>query len=208
MLDEAQLAPARTGTLWAFEQYDVVPDIVTFGKGMTAGMGIAGTVTTRSIAEQARGKAGLPWAGTYSGDPLPAAVALKQLQIVLRDGLTQQAVVLGDRLRAGLDAMADRLEVIGDVRGLGLYHMLDIVDGPDSKTPDPAMAERIRYNALLEGLVLIAVKNFIRLCPPLIITEAEIDEVLHRLETAIGRAMDGYPHDLEYSTSSSLAARA
>ena len=71
MLDEAQLAPARTGTLWAFEQYDVVPDIVTFGKGMTAGMGIAGTVTTRSIAEQARGKAGLPWAGTYSGDPCP-----------------------------------------------------------------------------------------------------------------------------------------
>ncbi len=208
MLDEAQLAPARTGTLWAFEQYGVVPDIVTFGKGMTAGMGIAGTVTTRSIAEQARGKAGLPWAGTYSGDPLPAAVALKQLQIVLRDGLTQQAVVRGDRLRSGLDAMADRLEVIGDVRGLGLYHMLDIVEGADSRTPDPAMAERIRYNALLEGLVLIAVKNFIRLCPPLIITEAEIDEVLHRLEVAIGRAMDGHPHDLDYATSSSLAARA
>ena len=207
MLDEAQLAPAKTGSLWAFEQYDVVPDIVTFGKGVTAGMGIAGTVTTPAIAEEARGTAGLPWAGTYSGDPLPAAVALKQMQIVLRDNLADRAAVLGVRLRKGLDDLASRFDIIGDVRGLGLYHMLDIVEGGDSVRPDFAMAERIRYNALLEGVVLIAVKNFIRLCPPLIITEDEVDDVLHRLEIAIRRSIDGYPHDLEFTKSSSLAAR-
>ena len=66
MLDEAQLAPARTGKLWGFQHYDVTPDIVTFAKGMSAGLAICGAVTTREIAEQARGKAGLPWAGTYS----------------------------------------------------------------------------------------------------------------------------------------------
>ena len=70
------------------------------------------------------------------------------------------------------------------------------------------MAERIRYNALLEGLVLIAVKNFIRICPALIITEAELDETLERLETAIERSVAGYPWDLDFSTSSSRAARA
>ncbi len=207
MLDEAQLAPAKTGSIWAFEQYDVMPDIVSFGKGMTAGMGIAGTVTTREIAEEARGKAGLPWGGTYSGDPLPAAVGLKQLQIVLRDGLAEQAVARGARLRAGLEAIARKYDVVGEVRGTGLYYMLDIVETPEGKRPDPAMAERIRYNALLEGLVLITVKNFVRICPALIITEAEIDETLHRLETAVQRSVEGFPRNLDYATSSSLAAR-
>ena len=207
MLDEAQLAPAKTGSIWAFEQYDVMPDIVSFGKGMTAGMGIAGTVTTPEIAEEARGKAGLPWGGTYSGDPLPAAVALKQLQIVLRDNLAEQAAAKGARLRAGLEAIRQKYDVVGDVRGEGLYYLLDIVESPESRRPDPAMAERIRYNALLEGLATIAVKNFIRVCPALIITEAEIDETLSRLETAVQRSVEGFPRDLDYATSSSLAAR-
>jgi len=207
MLDEAQLAPARTGSMWAFEQYGVMPDIVTFGKGMTAGMGIAGAVTTPAIAERARGRAGLPWAGTYSGDPLPAAVGLKQLQIVLRDNLAERAARLGGRLRAGLEALARKHDIVGDVRGAGLYYMLDIVETPAGKRPDPAMAERIRYNALLEGLVLIAVKNFVRICPALIITEAEIDEVLQRLDRAVQRAADGFPGNPGYTSSSSLAAR-
>ncbi len=208
MLDEAQLAPAKTGSIWAFEQYDVMPDIVSFGKGMTAGMGIAGTVTTPGIAEEARGKAGLPWGGTYSGDPLPAAVGLKQLQIVLRDNLAEQAVAKGARLRAGLEALQRKYDVVGDVRGTGLYYMLDIVETPEGRRPDPAMAERIRYNALLEGLVLIAVKNFVRICPALIISDAEIDETLHRLETALQRSVEGFPRELDYASSSSLAARA
>ncbi len=206
VLDEAQLAPAKTGHMWGFQKDDVVPDIVTFAKGMTAGMGIAGTVTTREIAEQSRGKAGLPWAGTYSGDPLPAAVALKQLQIVLRDDLAGRAGVLGAVLESRLREVAQMFEMIGDVRGRGLYWMLDIVEAGVGRRPDPEMAERIRYNALREGLVLIAVKNFIRICPSLIITEAEIDETMGRLETAIGRARDGHPRDMDYTSSGSLAA--
>jgi len=69
------------------------------------------------------------------------------------------------------------------------------------------MAEHIRYNALLEGLVLITVKNFIRICPALIITETEIDETMFRLEVAIQRSVAGYPRELDFSTFSSLAAR-
>jgi 4-aminobutyrate aminotransferase-like enzyme len=84
--------------------------------------------------------------------------------------------------------------------------MFDVVDPKNGNAPDFAMAERIRYNALLEGLATIAVKNFIRICPPLIITEAEIDEVFGRLQTAIQRAQDGLPKDLDFSSSSSLAA--
>ena len=193
--------------MWGFEHFGVVPDVVSFGKGMTAGFGIGGTVTTRALAEEARHKAGLPWAGTYSGDPLPAAAALKQLRIVLRDDLMERAGRLGAYLGERLQALAARHESIGAVRGIGLYWLLDVVSDEKTRAPDPAMAERIRYNAALEGLIHIAVKNFIRLCPALIITEAEIDEAVERLERAIRRAEAGFPRDFDYSSSSSLAAR-
>ena len=90
-------------------------------------MAICGTVTTPEIAEQARTKAGVPWGGTYSGDPLTSAVALKSLQIVLRDNLTERAEALGAVLRDKLDGLKHKYDCVGDVRGKGLYQMLDIV---------------------------------------------------------------------------------
>jgi len=206
ILDEAQLAPGRTGKLWAFEHYGVVPDIVTFAKGMSAGVSICGAVTTPEIAEASRGDVGLPWAGTYSADPFPSAVALKSLQIVLRDKLTERAAKLGEFLRPKLENLVAKFDCIGDVRGKGLYQMLDIVTDKESKKPDYAMGERIRYDAVLEGVLTICVKNYMRIAPPLIVTEAELDDIVGRLETAIQRAVDGYPKDIDFSASSSLAA--
>jgi len=104
------------------------------------------------------------------------------------------------------DALKQAFPFIGDVRGKGLYQMLDIVADRDSKTPDPAMAERIRYNAMLEGAAFIAVKNFIRVCPPLIIAEAELDDAIDRLERALKLAQEGHPRDVDFTSSSSLAA--
>lgn len=206
ILDEAQLAPGRTGKMWGFEHYDIVPDVVTFAKGMTAGMAVCGAVTTAKIADQARGKAGIPWAGTYPQDPLPCAVALKQLQIVIRDKLVDRAARLGPVMRRYLDALKDEFEAIGDVRGIGLYQMLDIVKDRKSKVPDYVMAERVRYYAALEGVILICVKNFIRLCPPITITEAELEEVSAKLRRAFQKAQDHRGELPGYSTSSSLAA--
>ena len=206
ILDEAQLAPGRTGKMWAFEHNDVQPDIVTFAKGMSAGFAICGTVTTPEIAEQCRNNAGLPWAGTYSGDPLASAVALKSLQIVMRDKLPEAAEAKGEILAKKLDALKAKFPCIGDVRGKGLYRMLDIVRGENDKTPDYEMAERIRYNTVEQGILTICVKNYMRIAPPLIITEAQIDDVIGRMERAIRRAMDGYPRDIDFTKSSSLAA--
>ncbi len=206
ILDEAQLAPGRTGRMWGFEHYDVQPDIVTFGKGMSAGFAVCGAVTTPEIAERTAGKKGLPWAGTYSTDPLPAAVALKQLQIVLRDDLVGRAAGLGEVLRDKLDALQSRHACIGDIRGVGLYRMLDVVTDGESRTPDPALAERIRANALAEGLVMICVKSYMRVCPPLLGTEAEVDDIVGRLDRASTRAVDDRSGDVDFSSSSSLAA--
>jgi 4-aminobutyrate aminotransferase-like enzyme len=179
---------------------------VTFGKGMSAGFGICGAITTKEIADQVRGNCGLPWAGTYTGDPFPAAVALKQLQIILRDKLAERAVVLGDYIAQSLARHIAPLDPVGDIRGIGMYRMLDIVTDKKSKRPDPAMAERIRYNLMLHGVCTIAVKNFIRFVPPLIVTEAEIDDIVGRMAAAIRRAMDGHPRDIDFAATSSLAS--
>lgn len=206
IFDECQLAPSRTGNMWGFQRYDVTPDIVTFGKGMSAGFAICGTATTREIAEASDGKKGLPWAGTYPQDPLSCAVALKQLEIVLRDDITGQAARMGDILEAKLSGLTDRHECIGDIRGAGLYRMLDIVSDRETRVADPAMAELIRREAMAEGLVMIAVKNYMRVCPPLIITEAQIDDVVGRLDRAITKAMSKRTDEIDFSSSGSLAA--
>ena len=205
ILDECQLAPARTGKMWAMQHYGVTPDIVTWGKGLSAGLAICGTITTPDIAARTRGNCGLPWAGTYSSDPLAAAVALKQLDIVLRDDLANRAERLGAIAAAELAALAGKHECIGDVRGKGLYRMLDIVKDRKTRDPDPIMAERIRYNCALEGVCVIAVKHYVRFAPPLIITEAEIKDIVGRLDIAIVRAKDGFPKDVDVRESSSLA---
>ena len=206
IFDECQLAPGRTGNLWGFQRYDVSPDIVTFGKGMSAGFAVCGTATTREIADECAGKKGLPWAGTYPQDPLACAVALKQLQIVLRDDITARAADLGEILATRLNGLKLQHECIGDIRGAGLYRMLDIVSDPETRKPDPALAERIRREALAEGLVMISVKNFMRICPPLIVTELEIDDIVGRLGHAISRAVANRSGGIDFSTSSSLAA--
>ncbi len=208
VLDEAQLAPARTGKMWGFQHYDVVPDILTFGKGVSAGFAICGAITTPEIAAEVRGKCGLPWAGTYTGDPFPAAIALKQLQIVIRDGLAERSGRMGAHLRARLEEEILPFGIIGDIRGLGLYQMLDVVEDKRGKNPDPAGAERIRYNLMMEGVATIAVRNMVRIVPPLIITEAEIEDVVGRMRTAVKQAEAGYPRDVDFSRSSSLAAEA
>ena len=84
--------------------------------------------------------------------------------------------------------------------------MLEIVDSKDTRVPDYPMAERIRYNTVLQGLLAICVKNYMRISPPLIVTYEELDELVGRLEQSIQRAVDGYPKDIEFNTSSSLAA--
>ena len=183
----------------------MTPDIITFGKGLSAGMAICGTITTPEIAERTRGNCGLPWAGTYSSDPMPAAVALKQLDIVLRDNLEKRAERLGNFAQMQLDALRERYDCIGDVRGKGLYRMLDIVKDRTTKLPDPVMAERIRYNAALEGVIAIAVKHYFRFAPPLIITESEIQDIVGRLDVAIKRAQEGFPTEIDVRESSSLA---
>ena len=106
------------------DHFGVTPDIVTWGKALSAGLAVCGTITTPQIAEQVRGDAGLACDGTYSSDLLAAAVALKQLRIVLRDKLDGRAERVGAIAETELPALKTKPDCIRDVRGKGLDRMM------------------------------------------------------------------------------------
>lgn len=205
ILDEAQLAPGRTGTMWCFEQFGVLPDIITFAKGMGAGLPVCGAIATHDVAERAIGRAGIPWGGTFTGDPLAAAVALRQLEIVERDNYPARASQLGAILGRELHALSATSDVVGDVRGLGMYFVLDIVADKASRTPAPDIAEAVRVAALEEGVVLIVVRNFVRLCPSLVADESDLVDIVRRLAVAIERVEQGYRPDVSSFRRASFA---
>ena len=200
ILDEVQVSPAKTGKLWCFEHEGVIPDVLTLGKGIGAGTPIGATVTTPDLAEQARGQCGVPWAGTYAGDSLYAAVARRQLEILIEQDLSGRAAVMGERLLAGLREIQSRYELIGDVRGRGLYVGVEVVKDRVTKEPDNAAAHRVRWNAMEEGLLVTASDNVVKMFPALVISEAEIEEGLAKLERAVRRAQEGHPRDVTVFT--------
>ena len=205
VLDEVPVAPAKTGRMWAFEHYDVVPDIVTLGKGFGGGLPIAAAVTTPEIAERARaGNTGAPWAGTFAGDPLAAAVALRQLQILVDEDYPTRAVKCGDVLMLRLNELKARYEVIGDVRGKGLFIGIEVVKDRETKEKDDLLMHRIRWNAQDEGLLIAGHENVLKMHPALIVTPAEIDEATEKLERAIQRALNGEPRDVDVFTEGTL----
>jgi 2,2-dialkylglycine decarboxylase (pyruvate) len=204
ILDEVQVAPVKTGRTWCFEHYGTVPDILTLGKAIGGGTAIAATVTSDAIAEKAAGKAGVPWAGTFAGEPLYAAVAARQFQILIEEDYASRAARLGEHFMKGLLALKERYEVVGDVRGKGMYVGVEIVKDKAGKAPDPEAMHRIRWNAMEERLLIAGSGTVLKLFPALVITEAEIDEGVGRLEQAIRRAMAGEPRGVRDFTNTSV----
>ena len=151
VLDEAQTGIGRTGTMFAFERDGVVPDILTLSKTLGAGLPLAAVLTTDEIEEQAHER-GFLFYTTHVSDPLPAAVGVKVLEIVVRDRLAERAEAAGARLRAGLGELRDRHECVGDVRGRGLLVGVEIVADRDSKKPAPELGAAITRRCFELGL--------------------------------------------------------
>jgi predicted acetylornithine/succinylornithine family transaminase len=172
IFDEIQCGMGRTGTLWAYEQTGVVPDAMTAAKALGGGLPIGALVTGERLADTLQpGDHG----STFAGGPVVAAGALAALELIDEPGLLGRVRELGQRLAAGLERLPHVLEVRG--RGLMLACELDV--------PAPELTRR----ALLEQRLVVNATgpSTLRLLPPLIISESEIDEGLTRL----GRALEG-----------------
>ena len=176
-VDEAQTGLGRTGRLFDCENDGIVPDFVTLSKTLGAGLPLSAVLTTPEIEERCFERK-FHFYTTHASDPLPAAVGLKVIEIILRDRLADRAKAAGERLRAGFEALQQRYEVIGDVRGRGLLMGIELVTDRRSKTPAPELAQRIMNRCLELGLSTSIVRGgwgVFRLAPPITISDEEID---------------------------------
>jgi len=188
ILDEAQTGLCRTGDWYAFQRDGVVPDILTLSKTLGAGLPLAAVLTSAEIEQRAHER-GFLFLTTHVNDPLPAAVGNTVLDVLARDRLDLRARELGERLRGGLEKLAGRHPVIGDVRGRGLLVGLELVDERGGAAADALGAAVTRRCADL-GLHMNIVQlpgmgGTFRIAPPLTATDAEIDRGLAILDTAL-----------------------
>jgi 2,2-dialkylglycine decarboxylase (pyruvate) len=187
ILDEAQTGLGRTGTMFAFQRDGVVPDILTLSKTLGAGMALSAVMTNDKVAALADEKNYFFYT-THVNDPLPAAVGLKVLEIVLRDNLMARAREAGDRLNAGLLRLKQRHACIGDVRGRGLLRGLEFtnVGGRDATAISNAVTEASLEVGLAANIVRSGTSGgTMRIAPPLIVKDEELDEGLALLDKAI-----------------------
>lgn len=189
VVDEAQTGFGRTGPMFAFQRDDLTPDILTLSKTLGAGLPLAAVLTTEEHEERAH-DLGYLFYTTHVSDPLPAAVGLRVLDVVIRNRLAQRAVQGGARLRAGLEELQRQHECIGDVRGRGLMLGVEIVADRESKKPAPDLGEAISRHCLELGLSMNIVQlpgmgGVFRIAPPLTVSDAEIDLGLEILGQAM-----------------------
>jgi 2,2-dialkylglycine decarboxylase (pyruvate) len=189
VLDEAQTGLGRTGYDFAFRRDGVAPDVLTLSKTLGAGLPLAAVLTTEEIEAEAHER-GYLFYTTHVNDPLPAAVGLKVLEVVARDGLAARAAQAGARLRAGLVELAERFECIGDVRGRGLMLGVEFVADRVSRKPAPELGMALTRRCFELGLSmnivqLPAMGGVARIAPPLTVSDAEIDLGLDILGRAL-----------------------
>ncbi|MFV0260675.1 MAG: aspartate aminotransferase family protein [Acidimicrobiales bacterium] len=197
VVDEAQTGLGRTGTMFAFERDGVVPDVLTLSKTLGAGLPVAAVLTTDALEARAH-EAGFLFYTTHVSDPLPAAVARRVIEIVVRDRLAERAAVAGARLRRGLDEIAARHECVGDVRGRGLLAGVEIVADRASRRPDPELGAAITRRCFELGLsmnivALAGMGGVFRIAPPLTITDDELDLGVTILDQAIADSVTRTP---------------
>lgn len=180
IFDEVQVGMGRTGTLFAHEQEDVIPDVMTLAKSLGGGIPIGAMCTTRELAA-----ALIPGthASTFGGNPLACAVASTVLDELVEGGLLDHAKSMGERLGEGLESIAAEAgpEKVLETRGRGLLRGLVLVDSP------AAVIDGCRERGVL---VISAGGNVLRLAPPLVISEEEIDHGLAVLREVL-LASDG-----------------
>lgn len=170
ILDEVQTGVGRTGTLFAYEQYDVEPDIMTLAKGLGSGVPIGALLAKESVSLFSPGEHG----STFGGNPLVCAAAYATVKYIIDNGIVGRVKQVGKYCLTKLENLKRQFDFITDVRGRGL---LIAIEFSDEIAGDVVMA------CLEKGLLVNKVKpNAIRLMPPLIITENEVDEaagILH-----------------------------
>jgi 4-aminobutyrate aminotransferase / (S)-3-amino-2-methylpropionate transaminase / 5-aminovalerate transaminase len=172
--DEILTGFGRTGTMWASEQFDLEPDIMTVGKGMGGGFPLSGVAS--SVERMSAKPFGEPSgsSSSYGGNPLAAAAGLAAVEAILEEKLVDNSARVGALMLDALKALQNKYRFIGDVRGRGLMIGVELVADRTSKAPlDKAITRALFQEALERGLITMSYSHVIRINPPLVITEDE-----------------------------------
>ncbi len=185
--DEVQMGVGRPGAaMWGFEPHGVVPDIVTMGKPLGNGHPLAAVVTTPEVA--ASFLTGMEYFNTFGGNPVSARVGLAVLDVVADERLQHRADVLGRRMLAGLRELADTHELIGDVRGTGLFVGVELVTDRGARTPAGAAAARVVEEVKARGVLISSdgpEHNVLKVKPPMVLSEADVDRFVAVLNQSL-----------------------
>ncbi|MEM1363420.1 MAG: aminotransferase class III-fold pyridoxal phosphate-dependent enzyme [Pseudomonadota bacterium] len=199
--DEVICGFGRTGKLWGAESLGFTPDALIASKAMTAGyfpMGavVLGADLARRLTDASVAFDEFPHGFTASGHPVGCAIALKAIDVILNEGLLEQVGALTPSFEAGLAALADRHPQIGEVRNIGLMAALEVVADRKNKSPYPSalsVSERIANTCMDHGLICRPLGQAIVLCPPYILTNAQMSELFDRLDRALTEVFAGLP---------------
>lgn len=206
ILDEVMCGVGRTGTFYAFEQDDVIPDMVTIAKGLGAGYQPIGAVLVAEPIYQAiaEGSGFFQHGHTFMCHPMACAAALATVKCIVDNDLLQHVRAKGYQLKEKLRWTVGKLPNVGDIRGRGLFIGIELVSDQASKAPFPpqlAVHKRIKAQAMANGLMIYPMGgtidgrrgDHILLAPPFIIEDGEIDELIDKLYLTLRQVF----HELE-----------
>ncbi len=183
--DEVQTAWGRTGKRWfGIEQWEVTPDIITSAKGLANGVPVGVTATRPEIAASFKGL----HISTFGGNPVTSVAAKATIDLIEEDHLMDNAYTVGNYYRDGLEALKDKHELIGEVRGMGLMQAVEFVKDRTTKEPAPEATNQFMEQCRTRGLLVGKgglFGNVIRTSPPLNIAKTDVDEALRVMDQAL-----------------------
>lgn len=186
--DEVQAGFGRCGKMWGFEHYEIVPDLACFGKGISSSLPLAAVAGRPDIMDLHPPGS---MTSTHTGNPVCCAAALASIDLVVKENLAENARVMGDLLHTRLYELKAKTPQIGWVDGKGLVAGVACVK-PGTKEPDPDLAFEVVRSSIEKGVLMFSPVGYgggtVKICPPLVIHEAALNESLDVLEEAFAEA--------------------
>jgi taurine--2-oxoglutarate transaminase len=188
ILDEVMAGFGRTGDWFAFDAYDVVPDLITFAKGVNSGYVPAGGVIISDHIAADFDDTVFPGGLTYSGHPLAMAAIVAALDAMKDEGIVENAAAVGrDHIGPALAGLAEKHEIVGEVRGTGVFWAIELVADRETREPvSAAVMGRVKSELLARNLLPFTADNRVHVVPPCIVTPAEVAEAVAAYDEVLG----------------------
>ncbi len=196
IFDEVMTGFGRTGKLFAYEHWQVVPDIMALSKGMASGYyPLGAVVTSGKIVDSVLSAGGFPHGYTYAGNPMACAVGLAVFDEIINNQLSANAETMGCHLKSGLRNLADKYEIIGEVRGQGLLTAIELVQNKPNRTPfgpELTAGSMLTEIAFSKGLIIYPRRSInglkgdhVLIAPPIIISKTQVFDLLTILDESL-----------------------